>query len=180
MELSIARSNRSVQIATHRVLVDIRGLFGKLIRQQINQVFHKVALRHEQVLSNVGAVLFKLVLGEEDMQQLLVGFFVRGLHPDLELGYVQVVLLSLERCLEAHIQNPVMLVAASTNEVDGLAGLKDLVREVVCEERRYHYIVELVLFGPELVVADIRVCLNEELLEWIVYFSCDHPDFDQG
>ena len=117
----------------------------------------------------------QLVLGEQDVQQLLVRYFVRCLYPLLQLVDVQVVLLSLEGGLEGNIKNPVMFLAASSYEVDSLAGLQDLVGQVVGEESWDHHVVELVLLRPELVVADIGVCFDEKLLKRVVNLASDHP-----
>ena len=75
----------------------------------------------------MSAVLLQLVLGEEDVEQLLVGLFVGCLDPDLQLRYVQVVLLRLEGCLQTHIQDPIMLITTPSNKVHSLAGLQDLI-----------------------------------------------------
>ena len=87
-------------------------------------------------------------------------------------------LLGLEGCLQAHVKNPIVLIAASTDEVNSLACLKNLVSEVVRQERWDHDIVELVLLSPELIIPNIGVCLNKELLKRIIYLACHHPYFD--
>lgn len=160
------------------MFVDTVSRLGELVGEQVHQVLHEIALRHEQVLANVSAMSLELVLGEEDVQQLLVGFLMRLLNPLLELVDVEVVLLCLERGLQTDVEDPVLLITASSDEVDGLASLKDFVCEVVRQESGDHHIVQLILFGPQLVVAYIRVCFNKELLERIVYLSCQHPCFD--
>ena len=160
------------------MLVDIRGGLGKFISEQVNKVLHKVTLGHEEVLADVGAVLLQLVLGEEDVEELLVGLLVGRLYPLLQLVYVKVVLLCLEWRLQTDIEDPVVFVAAAADEIHCLACLQDLVCQVVCQEGRNHDIIEAVLLGPEFVVAHIRVCLDEKLLKRVVDLSRHHPDFD--
>ena len=87
-------------------------------------------------------------------------------------------LFSLEWCLETHIKNPVLLLAAYSNEVHSFASLQNLVRQIVCQESRYHNVVQLVLFSPKLIIANIRVSLYEELLKWVINLACQHPGFD--
>ena len=71
----------------------------------------------------MGTVLLQLVLGEEDVEELLVSLLIGGLNPLFQLVDVKVVLLSLKRRLQANIQDPVMLVAATADKVDSLASL---------------------------------------------------------
>ena len=71
----------------------------------------------------MGTVLLQLVLGEEDVEELLVSLLIGRLHPLFQLVDVKVVLLSLKRRLQANIQDPVMLVAATADKVDSLASL---------------------------------------------------------
>ena len=87
-------------------------------------------------------------------------------------------LLGLERGLQRYIQDPVLLVAAPPDEVDALACLEDLVGEAVGQESRNHHVVESILLSPQPLVTHIRVRLDEELLEWVVDFSCQHPGLD--
>ena len=178
MELGVGRSDGLVKVVPHAVLVDIRCLFGQLVRDQVNQVLHEVALGHEEVLADVGAVLLQLVLGEEDVEELLVGLLVGRLHPLLQLVYVKVVLLSLKWRLQTNIEDPVVFVAAAADKIHCLACLQNLVRQVVCQEGRNHDIIEAVLLGPELVVAHIRVRLDEKLLKRVVDLSRHHPNFN--
>lgn len=63
------------------MLVDIRCLLGQLVSDQVDQVLHEVSLGHKEVLADVGAVLLQLVLGEEDVEELLVGLLVGRLNP---------------------------------------------------------------------------------------------------
>ena len=41
--------------------------FSELISQQVHQVLHQIALGHQQGLTDVTAMTFKLVLCEEDV-----------------------------------------------------------------------------------------------------------------
>lgn len=84
-------------------------------------------------------------------------------------------LFSLEGSLERDIKDPILFITASSNEVDSFAGLQDLVCEVVCQEGWDHDIVQLVLLRPQLVIANIRISLNEELLERVIDLSSYHP-----
>ena len=63
------------------MLIDIRCLLGQLVSDQVDQVLHEVSLGHKEVLADVGAVLLQLVLGEEDVEELLVGLLVGRLNP---------------------------------------------------------------------------------------------------
>ena len=85
MELGIARSDSCVKVGPHRMLVDVRGTLGQLVSEQVDQVLHQVTLGHEQILADVRAVALQLVLGEEDVQELLVSLLMCGLHPLLQL-----------------------------------------------------------------------------------------------
>ena len=67
------------------MLIDVRRTFGQLIGKQIDQVLHEISLCHEEVLADVSAVAFQLVLSEEDVQELLVSLFVCRLDPLLQL-----------------------------------------------------------------------------------------------
>ena len=71
----------------------------------------------------MGTVLLQLVLGEEDVEELLVSLLIGGLNPLFQLVDVKVVLLCLEWRLQANIKDPVMLVAATADKVDSLASL---------------------------------------------------------
>lgn len=88
VELSVGRPDCGVEDGPHRVFVDVRGRLGQLISEQVNEVLHQVALGHEQVLADMSAVLLQLVLGEEDVEKLLVRLLVRSLHPLFQLVYV--------------------------------------------------------------------------------------------
>ena len=85
MELGVAGSDRSVQVGPHRMLVDIRRTLSQLIGEKVDQVLHEITLGHEQILADMRAVTLQLVLGEEDMQELLVRFLMGGLNPLLQL-----------------------------------------------------------------------------------------------
>ena len=63
------------------MLIDIRCLLGQLVSDQVDQVLHEVSLGHKEVLTDVSAVLLQLVLGEEDVEELLVGLLVGRLNP---------------------------------------------------------------------------------------------------
>ena len=80
--------------------------------------------------------------------------------------------------MKTDIEDPVLFVAAASDEVYSFAGLQNLVRKVVRQESRDHNIVQLVLLSPELVVAYIGVGLDEELLEGVINLSCQHPGLD--
>ena len=67
------------------MLVDAVCRFGELIGEQVHQVLHQVALGHQQILTDVNAVPFKLVLIEENVQELLVCFLVGLLNPLFQL-----------------------------------------------------------------------------------------------
>lgn len=82
------------------MLVDLVCGFGELVGDKVHEILHEVTLGHEEVLADVGAVAFKLILGEQDVQQLLVCLLVCCLHPLLQLVNVKVMLLSLEGGLE--------------------------------------------------------------------------------
>ena len=69
------------------------------------------------------AVTLEPILGEEDLEQLLVGLLVGSLHPLFQFVRVKVVLLCLERRLQGDIEDPVLLVAAFANEIDSLTCL---------------------------------------------------------
>ena len=88
VELSVGRPDGGVEDGPHRVFVDVGGRLGQLISEQVNEVLHQVALGHEQVLADMSAVLLQLVLGEEDVEKLLVCLLVRSLHPLFQLVYV--------------------------------------------------------------------------------------------
>mmetsp|Transcript_42520 Transcript_42520/g.56110 ORF Transcript_42520/g.56110 Transcript_42520/m.56110 type:complete len:81 (-) Transcript_42520:1328-1570(-) len=79
----------------------------------------------------MSAVLLELILGEQDVQKLLICLLMRSLHPLFQFVDVKVVLLGLEGRLEAHIEDPIMLIAASADEIDGFAGLEDFVGQVI-------------------------------------------------
>jgi len=131
MELSVARPDRSVKVRPHRVLVNLTGLLLELISKQVHQVLHQVSLTHEQVLPNVSAVAFKLVLVEKNLQELGIGHLVSLLDPLLKLVDIEVVLVSLEGGLQRHVKNPVLLLTAASDKVDRFASLKDLVGQAV-------------------------------------------------
>ena len=126
------------------------------------------------------AMPLQLVLREQDVKELLIGLLMGRLHPLLQLIDVQIVLFSLEGGLERHVQDPVLFIAAASDEIDGFARLQDLIRQVVREEGWNHDVVELVLLGPQFVITDIRVRLHEELLERIVDFTGNHPCLNHG
>ena len=71
-----------------------------------------------------------------------------------------------------------MFITASPDEVHSFARLKNLVCQVVGQESWYHDVVQFVLLGPELAIANVWIRLNEKLLEGIIYFSSHHPCFD--
>lgn len=85
------------------MLIYVRCRFSQFIRKQIDKVLHKITLCHEQILAYVGTVALELILGEQDVQELLVGFFVRRLYPLFKLIDIQIVLLCLERGLKGNI-----------------------------------------------------------------------------
>ena len=85
------------------MLINVRSRFSQLVCKQIYEVLHKIALSHEQILAYVGAMALQLVLSEQNVQQLLVSFFVRRLYPLFKLIDIQIVLLGLERCLQGNI-----------------------------------------------------------------------------
>ena len=89
-------------------------------------------------------------------------------------------LFGLEGCLQRHIKNPVLLITATSDEVDCLASLEDFVRQVVREEGRDHNVVQFVLFGPQFVIAHVWISLHEKLLKRIVYLSSHHPGLNHG
>ena len=82
------------------MLVNVRRTFGQFVRQEINEVLHEVALSHEQVLTDVRAVTLQLILREQDVKELLIGLLMSCLYPLLQLIDIQIVLFSLEGCLE--------------------------------------------------------------------------------
>ena len=49
------------------------------------------------------AMPLQLILREQDVKELLIGLLVGCLHPLLQLIDVQIVLFSLEGCLERHV-----------------------------------------------------------------------------
>ena len=65
----------------------------------------------------MGTMLLKLVLSEQYVKKLLICLFMSCLDPLFELRNVKVVLLCLKWSLQRYIQNPIMLVTASANEV---------------------------------------------------------------
>ena len=87
-------------------------------------------------------------------------------------------LFSLERCLKRYIKDPILLITTSPYEVYAFPCLKDLISEAIGEKGGNHHVVETVLLRPESLITNIWVCLNEELLEWIIDLSCQHPSLD--
>ena len=67
------------------MLVYLRSAVAQFLSEQVHQILHEVALSHEQVLANAAAVAFELVLGEQDLEQLLVRHQVRVIHPVLQV-----------------------------------------------------------------------------------------------
>ena len=67
MELGVGGSYRCVQVSAHCMLVYTICRFSELISQQVHQILHQIALGHQQVLTDVTAMTFKLVLCEEDV-----------------------------------------------------------------------------------------------------------------
>ena len=122
----------------------------------------------------------KLILGEKNVQELLVCLFVGRLHPLLQLVYVEVVLFCLERRLEADIEDPILLITAPADKIDSFACLQDLVRQIVRQKGWNHHVVQFILLRPELVIADVWVCFYEEFLEWVIDLASDHPCLDHG
>ena len=84
MELGIARSNCSVKISSHSVLIDLTSLLLQFISKKINQILHQVTLSHQQVLSDVNTMAFEPELCEEDLEKLFVRLLMCLLNPLLE------------------------------------------------------------------------------------------------
>lgn len=61
--------------------------------------------------------------------------------PLFELVYIETVLIGLEGCLEGHIKDPVLLLAASPDKIYRFACLQNLVCQMVRQERRDHHVV---------------------------------------
>lgn len=89
-------------------------------------------------------------------------------------------LFRLEWRLKRHIQDPVLLLTAPPDEVDCLARLQDLVRQIIGQKGWDHDVVQLVLLRPEFIVTNIWISLNEELLERVIDFTGHHPSFNHG
>ena len=71
-----------------------------------------------------------------------------------------------------------MLSAASSYEVNSLAGLQDFDSELIAQERRNHHIVERIFLGPQLVIGDVGIGVNEKFPKGVIDLSLDHPGFD--
>ena len=82
------------------------------------------------------------------------------------------------------VQDPVLLLAASADEVDCLAGLHDLLCKLIGKKTcRYHDMIQLVSFGPEspmiIYLLGVQV-LHEEFLVRVVQLTLNHPLPDHG
>ena len=66
---------------------------------------------------------------------------MRLLNPLFEFVHVEAVLICLEGCLQGYIEDPVLLLVASSDEVDGLPCLKDLLGKRIGEKGWDHNVV---------------------------------------
>ena len=143
---------------------------------------------------------FKLVLCEEDIQELFVGHMIGMIYP-LPQSFscfsrsLRVFIFSWDQCGNVEgdprvkwliAKHPLLLVTTSPNEVHCFASQKDLFRQIMSKQTIwYHHMIQPVTLRPELSV--IVLCctgwssvLHEKLLEWVIQFPFDHPLSDHG
>ena len=82
--------------------------------------------------------------------------------------------------MQRHIEDPVLFIAAPSDEVDTLTSLKDLVRKAISEKRGYHDVVKPILLSPKLLITNSRVRFDKELRVWVVDLTCKHPGLNHG
>jgi hypothetical protein len=141
VELCVARSYRCIKERSECVFVELTCCLLQLFSQQIHEVLHQVTLSHQEVFADVHAVAFELILLEQNLQKLCICFLMCLFDPLFELVDVKTVLVRLERRLQRHIENPVLLLATSPYEIDCFACLQNLVGQAVAQKGGYHDIV---------------------------------------
>lgn len=147
MVLCVGPTNGLLENVSKVVSVKLACRFVELHRDEVHKVLNKVALAQQQVLSDGLTVVEELMLLKHDLNEFLVclkGSLVDPLSHEFKVKSIIRPVHQLKRL----VQNPVFLLAASSNEVHCFPCLQDLV-QLLCQEGWDGMLDDVILIGPK-------------------------------